>query len=81
MKSFVQPLGEGREIGPEDLAHISPYPTERIDRFGACSTHDLGVQYEAYGLTLDADFTRLRDRDSTACGSRRAAACIARGSG
>lgn len=29
-----QLLGEGREIDPEDLAHIAPYLTEHINRFG-----------------------------------------------
>jgi hypothetical protein len=34
-----QLLEEGWEIDPEDLAHISPYLTEHINRFGEYSTH------------------------------------------
>ncbi|WP_326812757.1 transposase [Streptomyces scopuliridis] len=37
-------LEEGWEIGPEDLAHISPYLTEHIKRFGEYSTHELGIR-------------------------------------
>ncbi|MFF9358773.1 Tn3 family transposase [Streptomyces sp. NPDC014735] len=35
---------EGHVIDPEDLAHISPYLTERIRRFGEYSTHELGLE-------------------------------------
>jgi hypothetical protein len=35
-------MEEGWEIDPEDLAHISPYLTEHINRFGEYSTHELG---------------------------------------
>jgi hypothetical protein len=45
-----QLLEEGRAIEPEDLAHISPYLTEHINRFGEYSTHELGLQPEAYDL-------------------------------
>lgn len=33
---------------PEDLAHISPYLTEHINRFGEYSPHELGIQPDAY---------------------------------
>ncbi|MGW9136191.1 Tn3 family transposase [Streptomyces sp. NPDC055681] len=51
---------EGRVIDPEDLAHISPYLTEHIRRFGEYSTHELGIQPEAYDPHLDVDFGPLR---------------------
>ncbi|THA30667.1 Tn3 family transposase [Streptomyces sp. A1547] len=35
--------GEGQVIDPENLAHISPYLTEHIRRFGEYSTHELGA--------------------------------------
>ena len=54
-----QLLEEGWEIDPEDLAHISPYLTEHINRFGEYSTHELGIQPEAYDPKLDVDFTQL----------------------
>lgn len=52
--------GQGFVIGPEDLAHISPYLTEHIRRFGQYSTHELGIQPEAYDPHLDVDFSPLR---------------------
>ncbi|MFF9691321.1 Tn3 family transposase [Streptomyces sp. NPDC014623] len=58
-----QPLEKGRETGPEDLAHISPYLTEHINRLGEYSTHELGVQPEAYDPKIDVDSTRLRHQD------------------
>ncbi|WP_369244448.1 Tn3 family transposase [Streptomyces sp. R41] len=58
-----QLLEEGWEIDPEDLAHISPYLTEHIKWFGEYSTHELGIQPEAYDRKLDVDFTQLRDQD------------------
>ncbi|MHA5047880.1 Tn3 family transposase [Streptomyces sp. SD15] len=61
-----QLLEEGWKIDPEDLAHISPYLTEHINRFGEYSTHELGIQPDAYDPTLDVDFTPLRDQDLTA---------------
>ncbi|WP_369124167.1 Tn3 family transposase [Streptomyces sp. ActVer] len=61
-----QLLEEGWEIDPEDLAHISPYLTEHINRFGEYSTHELGIQPQAYDPTLDIDFTPLREQDLTA---------------
>ncbi|MEU1216379.1 Tn3 family transposase [Streptomyces sp. NPDC005790] len=56
-----QLLEEGWEIDPEDLAHISPYLTEHINRFGEYSTQELGIQPDAYDPKLDVDFTPLRD--------------------
>ncbi|MFF9454984.1 Tn3 family transposase [Streptomyces flaveolus] len=63
-----QLLEEGWEIDPEDLSHISPYLTEHINRFGEYSTHELGIQPEAYDPKLDVDFTPLREQDLAAAG-------------
>ncbi|MEH0573897.1 transposase [Streptomyces sp. B21-108] len=68
-----QLLEEGWEIDPEDLAHISPYLTEHINRFGQYSTHELGIQPDAYDPKLDVDFTPLREQDLTAAGLGKAA--------
>ncbi|WP_377273944.1 Tn3 family transposase [Peterkaempfera sp. SMS 1(5)a] len=68
-----QLLEEGWDIDPEDLAHISPYLTEHIKRFGEYSTHELGTRPEAYDLQLDIDFTSLREQDLTAASLGRAA--------
>ena len=51
---------EGYAIDLEDLAHISPYLTENIRRFGEYSTHELDIQADAYDLHLDVDFSPLR---------------------
>ncbi|MFI7236684.1 Tn3 family transposase [Streptomyces cyaneofuscatus] len=51
---------EGHTVDPEDLAHISPYLTEHIRRFGEYSTHDLDIEPEAYDPHLDVDFAPLR---------------------
>lgn len=51
---------EGHIIDPEDLAHISPYLTEHIRRFGEYSTHELRLQPEAYDPHLDDGFSPLR---------------------
>ncbi len=51
---------EGHVVDPEDLAHISPYLTEHIRRFGEYSTHELGLEPEAYDPHLDVDFSPLR---------------------
>ncbi|WP_128378918.1 Tn3 family transposase [Streptomyces cavernae] len=67
-----QLLEEGWEIDPEDLAHISPYLTEHINRFGEYSTHELGIQPDAYDPELDVDFTP-REQHLTAAGLGRAA--------
>ncbi|MEU6708156.1 Tn3 family transposase [Streptomyces wuyuanensis] len=68
-----QLLEESWTIEPEDLAHISPYLTERINRFGEYSTHDLGIQPDAYDPKLDVDFTQLHEQDSTAVNFSQAA--------
>ncbi|MCX4660668.1 Tn3 family transposase [Streptomyces uncialis] len=65
-------LEEGWEIGPEYLAHISPYLTERINRFGGYSTYEVGIQPEAYDPKLDVDFAPLREQGLTAAGLDRA---------
>ncbi|MEV0411896.1 Tn3 family transposase [Streptomyces sp. NPDC050448] len=52
-----QLLEEGWEIDPEDLAHISPYLTAHIKRFGEYSTHELGIEPDAYDPKLDVDLT------------------------
>ncbi|MFC9549017.1 Tn3 family transposase [Streptomyces sp. NPDC056956] len=57
---------EGRMADPEDLAHISPYLTEHIRRFGGYSTHELGLEPEAYDPHLDVDFRLLRGDDPSA---------------
>ncbi|MGW2786440.1 Tn3 family transposase [Streptomyces populi] len=57
-----QLLEEGWEIDLEELAHISPYLTEHINRFGEYSTHEVGIQPEAYDPKLDVDFTPLREQ-------------------
>ncbi|MGW5365267.1 Tn3 family transposase [Actinopolymorpha pittospori] len=51
---------EGHTIDPEDLAHISPYLTAHIRRFGEFFTHELGLEPEAYDLRLDVDFSPIR---------------------
>ncbi|MGY5075668.1 Tn3 family transposase [Streptomyces nigrescens] len=61
-----QLLEEDWDIDPEDLAHISPYLTEHIRRFGEYSTHELGLQPEAYDPHLDVDFSPLRGDDPPA---------------
>jgi hypothetical protein len=58
---------------PEDLAHISPYLTGPINRFGQYSTDQLGIQPEAYDPKLDVDFIPLRERDLTPAGLGQAA--------
>ncbi|MEU8138926.1 Tn3 family transposase [Streptodolium elevatio] len=63
-----QLLEEGWEIDPEDLAHISPYLTEHVKRSGEYSTHELGIQPEAYDPKLDVDLAQLRDQDLRAEG-------------
>ncbi|HCA87874.1 MAG TPA: hypothetical protein DEQ61_21880 [Streptomyces sp.] len=65
--------GGGWTIEPEDLAHISPYLTEHINRFGEYSTHELGIQPEAYDPKLDVDFTQFREQDLSAAGLGQAA--------
>ncbi|MBA6434340.1 hypothetical protein [Streptomyces sp. GMR22] len=78
--------GRAREIDPGDLAHISPYLTEYINRFGEYSTHELGIEPEAYDPKLDVDFTQLRAEAAPAEGFGQAAlagtreACLGQGS-
>jgi hypothetical protein len=57
---------EGYVIDPEGLARISSDLTERIRRFGEYSTHELGIQPEAYDPHLDVDFSPLRGNDPSA---------------
>ncbi|MCT2590931.1 transposase [Streptomyces sp. N2-109] len=57
---------EGLIIDPEDLAHIAPYLTEHIRRFGEYSTHELDLQPEAYDPHLNVDFSPLRGDDPPA---------------
>lgn len=52
---------EGHVIDPLDLALISPYLTEHINRFDAYSTHELGITPEDYDTRLDVDFSVLED--------------------
>ncbi|MCE7082870.1 transposase [Streptomyces sp. ST2-7A] len=68
-----QLLEEGWEIDPEDLAHISRYLTERINRFGEYSTHEPGIRPDAYDPKLDVDFTPPREQDLTTVGLGQAA--------
>ncbi|WP_456154250.1 DUF4158 domain-containing protein [Streptomyces goshikiensis] len=65
--------GEGWEIDPEDLAHISPYLTEHVNRFGEYSTHELGIQPEAYDPKLNVDFAPLREQSLITAGVGQAA--------
>ncbi|MEU5525178.1 transposase [Streptomyces sp. NPDC047860] len=68
-----QLLEEGWDIDPEDLAQVSPYLTEHIKRFGEYSTHELGIQPEAYDPKLDVDFAPLREQGVTTAGFGQAA--------
>ena len=72
-KNLTKRLEEGWAIEPEDLAHISPYLTEHINRFGEYSTHELGIQPEAYDPKPDVDFAPLREADPAAAGFGQAA--------
>ncbi|WP_171076225.1 Tn3 family transposase [Streptomyces sp. YIM 121038] len=64
---------EGWEIEPEDLAQVSPYMTEHIKRFGEYSTHEIGIQPDAYETKLNVDFTSLREQDPAPAGFGKAA--------
>lgn len=68
-----QLLEEGWAIEPEDLAHVSPYLTEHINRFGEYSTRELGIQPDAYDPKLDVDFTPLRGDEPATEGFSQAA--------
>jgi TnpA family transposase len=48
-------------IDPLDLAQISPYLTEHVNRFGAYSTHEIGIAPEDYDTRFDVDFSVLED--------------------
>jgi hypothetical protein len=48
--------------GPRNLAQVSPYLTEHINRFGEYSTRELGTRPEAYDSKLDAGFTRCASK-------------------
>ncbi|MFI5772070.1 Tn3 family transposase [Streptomyces sp. NPDC051658] len=64
---------EGHVIDPEDLAHISPYLTEHIRRFGEYPTHELRLEPEAYDPHLNVDFSPLRGDYPRATGFGQAA--------
>ncbi|WLQ38285.1 Tn3 family transposase [Streptomyces castrisilvae] len=68
-----QLLEEGWTIDPEFLAHIAPYLAEHINRFGEYSTHELGIQPDAYDPKLDVDFAPLREQDPSVAGFGQAA--------
>ncbi|MFD5473882.1 hypothetical protein [Streptomyces sp. NPDC127105] len=42
------------------------HEAERINRFGEQSTHELGIQPEAYDPKLDVDFTPLHEQNPAA---------------
>ncbi|GAA2404852.1 hypothetical protein GCM10010420_35630 [Streptomyces glaucosporus] len=63
-----QLLEEGWETDPEDLAHVSPYLTEHIKRFGEYSAREFGIEPEAYDPKLGVGFTPLREQDLTTAG-------------
>lgn len=50
---------EGGESDPLDLAEISPYLTEEINRFGAYSTHEIGTATEDFDTCFDVAFNIL----------------------
>ncbi|WP_327411786.1 hypothetical protein [Streptomyces sp. NBC_01233] len=51
----------------------APCLTEHIKRFGEYSTHELGIEPDAYDPKLDVDFTLLREGDLNVVGLDRAA--------
>ncbi|MER5846247.1 Tn3 family transposase [Streptomyces sp. NPDC002012] len=57
---------EGQVVDPLDLAQISPYLTEHIERFGEYSTHELGITPDDYDAHLDMDFSVLGEGEATA---------------
>ncbi|WP_406278693.1 hypothetical protein [Streptomyces sp. NBC_00191] len=83
-KRLITAQGEGHAVDPEDLAHISPYLTEHIRRFGEYSTHELDLEPEAYDPHLDVDCSRpalnrrpwLRCRIRSGCGPAGAVHCV-----
>jgi hypothetical protein len=44
-----------------------------VENLGEYSTHELGIQPDAYDPELDVDFTPLREQDLTATGLGQAA--------
>jgi hypothetical protein len=44
-----------------------------VEKFGEYSTHELGIQPQAYDPKRGVDFTPLRDLDAAAAGFSRAA--------
>ncbi|MVO90252.1 hypothetical protein GPA10_37255 [Streptomyces sp. p1417] len=61
------------EIAQEDLAHVSPYLTEHINRVDEYFRHELGIQPEAYDPKLDLGCAPLREQDLTAASLGQAA--------
>ncbi|WP_206506924.1 hypothetical protein [Streptomyces chrestomyceticus] len=61
---------EDRAGGPGP--HLA-VPVEHINRCGEYSTHELGVQPDAYDPKLDVGFTPLCEQDLTAAGLGQAA--------
>lgn len=57
---------EGWVIDPLDLAQISPYLIEHINRFDAYSTHEIGITPEDYDTHLDVDFSVLEEEQAPA---------------
>lgn len=45
----------------------------RVEKLGEYSTHELGIQPEAYDPKLDVDFTPLREQDLNPAGLGQAA--------
>ncbi|MFD4605435.1 Tn3 family transposase [Streptomyces sp. NPDC058464] len=66
-------LEEGWEIDPEDLAPVSPCLTEHIKRFGEYSTHELGIEPEAYDPKPDVGSAPLHEQDLITVGFTEAA--------
>ncbi|MFB7609944.1 hypothetical protein [Streptomyces gardneri] len=61
-------LGGGITDAADVIAMVA-----RLQRFGEHSTHELGIQPEAYDPKLDVDFAPLRDQDLTTVGLDQAA--------
>lgn len=57
---------EGWVIDPLDLAQISPYLAEHVNRFGVYSAHEIGVNPDDYDTHLDVDFSVLEDEQAPA---------------
>ncbi|TQF08008.1 hypothetical protein E6W39_00140 [Kitasatospora acidiphila] len=61
---------------PADF-HYGP-PSDNDPRFGEYSTHELGIEPDAYDPKLDVDLTLLREGDLNVVGLDRAAWCRVR---